>query len=58
MRALCKGLCENNHLTVGVFSQRLRNFTQKPEADTELLWEKLSLFDPACVLLLQADGKP
>jgi hypothetical protein len=49
--------CEKNHLTVGVFSQPLRNFTQtaglKPNFSA-----KASLFDPACVLLLHAEGKP
>ena len=52
------GFCEKNHLTVGVFSQRLRNFTQRPAGRNRTFLRKLSLFDPAYVLLLHPEGKP
>jgi hypothetical protein len=43
---------------VGVFSQRLRIFTQKSGIETPTFLGKLLTFDSACWLLLHADGKP
>jgi hypothetical protein len=47
---------ETNGL-VGVFSQRLRIFTQKSGTETPTFLGKLLTFDSACWLLLHADGK-
>jgi hypothetical protein len=52
------GFSTKDILTVGVFSQRLGNFTQRFRGRNRMSLRKPSLFHPACVLLLHAEGKP
>jgi hypothetical protein len=43
---------------VGVFSQRLRKFPQVFQIQKGTFLRKLSLFDPAYVLLFHGEGEP